>query len=222
MSSEKVMSRLGEGRRVLMLGKAAGEAPADYQLSTYNAEELRPTVEIVQAGDASDRGWQIEVIAKLAKEEGKMAVFCSSNALAKDMFEPLSKALSREVVGSGASGSRNRLVSLIESDPSRVLLAGPGLWNAHELESAFDIVAVPKISFDIPTDPLHEARGEISGGFAGYSLPRATARIRALVGKLKPSGRLIILDPRLHSQRYGATLIERLGVPCVKRRSDEY
>jgi DNA polymerase III epsilon subunit family exonuclease len=222
MSPKKIMSSIGDGRRVIMLGKASGESPADYQVSTYNTEGLRPTAEVVQIGEANDRDWQIELIAKLAKEEGRMAVFCSSNALAKDMFEPLSKALSREVVGSGASGSRNRLVSLIETDPSRVLLAGPGLWNAHELESVFDVVIVPKISFDIPTDPLHEARGEISGGFVGYSLPRATARMRALVGKLKPSGRLIILDPRLHSQRYGATLLEKLGVPVVKRRSDDY
>ncbi|EGU55855.1 ATP-dependent DNA helicase DinG, partial [Vibrio nigripulchritudo ATCC 27043] len=84
---------------------------------------------------------------------------------------------------------------------------------------------ITKIPFAVPTSPVEEAHAEYierKGGnpFLQISVPEASKKLIQSVGRLlrkeRDSGRVIILDRRLVTKRYGKSLIDSL--PPFKRR----
>ncbi|HKB47073.1 MAG TPA: helicase C-terminal domain-containing protein, partial [Ktedonobacterales bacterium] len=84
---------------------------------------------------------------------------------------------------------------------------------------ALSLVAIDKLPFDPPDDPVQEARvnrmkaaGE--NWFGEYVLPQAILRLKQGIGRLlrsnDDSGVLAILDKRLHTKSYGRQVLAAL------------
>src|SRR5262249_29268808 len=92
------------------------------------------------------------------------------------------------------------------------------LWEGVDFPgAALEIVAVAKLPFSVPDDPLVEARGERLrerglDPFRADSLPEAVLRFRQGIGRLirrdGDRGVLVVCDPRLRRAWYGGAFLE--------------
>ena len=69
--------------------------------------------------------------------------------------------------------------------------------------------------FDVPTHPLFEARSaKYDNPFIEYALPRAILKFKQGFGRLirneKDTGKVLLLDSRITSKRYGKMFLEAL------------
>jgi ATP-dependent DNA helicase DinG len=101
-----------------------------------------------------------------------------------------------------------------------VLLATGSFWEGVDVKGeALSIVAIDKLPFASPDDPLLKARLEgirRRGGnpFYEYQLPQAVLALKQGVGRLirdfEDFGVIVIGDPRLTSKAYGRVFLEAL------------
>ncbi len=87
---------------------------------------------------------------------------------------------------------------------------------------ALSVLAIAKLPFAVPTDPVFAARGEgFDDPFLGYAVPGAILRFKQGFGRLIRSagdrGVCAVLDRRVLSKRYGRGFIASLP-PCTARR----
>jgi ATP-dependent DNA helicase DinG len=122
---------------------------------------------------------------------------------------------------------RAALLELFRSTPRSVLLATSSFWEGIDVPgSALSHVLIDKLPFDVPSDPLNEARMarlELGGNsaFDHYQLPRAAIAFRQGFGRLIrrkcDRGIVTVLDPRIVTKRYGRFFLDSL--PPVGRTS---
>jgi len=101
-----------------------------------------------------------------------------------------------------------------------VLLATGSFWEGVDVKGeALAIVAIDKLPFASPDDPLLKARLEgirRRGGnpFVEYQLPQAVLALKQGVGRLirdfDDFGVIVLGDPRIKSKAYGRTFLEAL------------
>jgi ATP-dependent DNA helicase DinG len=101
-----------------------------------------------------------------------------------------------------------------------VLLATGSFWEGVDVKGdALSIVAIDKLPFAAPDDPLLKARLEgirRRGGnpFFEYQLPQAVLALKQGVGRLirdfEDFGVIVIGDPRLKSKAYGRVFLDSL------------
>jgi ATP-dependent DNA helicase DinG len=86
------------------------------------------------------------------------------------------------------------------------------------------MLVITKIPFDVPTDPLVEARMEkiqsdSGNGFLNYAVPEAVFRLRQGFGRLirtsEDRGAVLILDPRTTRTPYGSMFLNSLPVDAT-------
>ena len=120
------------------------------------------------------------------------------------------------------------LVERFSKVPESVLLGTMSLWQGVDVPgSACTLVAIDRIPFPRPDDPVMSARAaEIdAGGGSGFmqvSLPRAALLLAQGTGRLIRSiddrGVVAILDSRIVNKRYGAILLN--SMPPLWRTGD--
>ncbi|MGH2487509.1 MAG: ATP-dependent DNA helicase, partial [Ktedonobacterales bacterium] len=116
-----------------------------------------------------------------------------------------------------------------EPTPGGAVLFGlKSFWEGVDVAGeALSLVAVDKLPFDPPDDPVNEARitkmkelGE--NWFGDYVLPLAILRLKQGIGRLLRTkddrGVMAILDTRLHTKGYGRQVLAAL--PPARRVSD--
>lgn len=97
-----------------------------------------------------------------------------------------------------------------------ILLGTASLWEGIDLVGdSLRCLFITRLPFDVPTDPLHQARAKIhKDPFMGYSLPRASIKLKQGFGRLIRSkldkGICVITDSRLQTARYGPLLLRDL------------
>jgi ATP-dependent DNA helicase DinG len=84
------------------------------------------------------------------------------------------------------------------------------------------VLAIVKLPFDVPSDPIVAARSEtFDDPFNEYSLPEAILRFRQGFGRLirtqSDRGVVAILDKRVLTKRYGRAFLESLPECTVKQ-----
>jgi ATP-dependent DNA helicase DinG len=150
--------------------------------------------------------------------------FATLNAVAR-AIRPRLEALGMPVLGQGLDGSREDILRRFREDPRSVLLGASSFWQGVDVRGqGLRNVIITKLPFEPPDRPLTEARGELiqqRGGnpFMEDSIPRAVIRFKQGFGRLirskEDKGRVVVLDGRLVSARYGRLFLSALpkGVP---------
>jgi ATP-dependent DNA helicase DinG len=118
-----------------------------------------------------------------------------------------------------------RLVERFTADPETCLFATMGFWQGVDVPGpSLSLVAIDRIPFPRPDEPLLAARRERAGAdaFGLIDLPRATTLLAQGAGRLIRSatdrGVVAVLDPRLATARYRWDVVRAL--PPMRRTKD--
>jgi ATP-dependent DNA helicase DinG len=155
--------------------------------------------------------------------------FATLNAVAM-ILRPRLEADGMPVLGQGIDGSREEILARFREDHRSVLLGAASFWQGVDVRGrGLRNVIITKLPFEPPDRPLTEARCELiqqRGGnpFMEDSIPRAVIRFKQGFGRLirskEDQGRVVVMDGRVFSARYGRLFLEALprGVPVTRVR----
>jgi len=156
--------------------------------------------------------------------KGTMALFTSHKMLREVYYkiQPTLEEMGIRLLGQGIDGSRTSLLKIFQDDEKSVLLGTNSFWEGIDVPgSALELLVITKVPFDVPTEPLVEARMEQVGaktgnGFLNYAVPEAIVRFRQGFGRLIRSGEdrgvILLLDRRVVQTQYGGLLLGSLPV----------
>ncbi len=115
---------------------------------------------------------------------------------------------------------RDDLLRQFRQKANAVLLGTGSFWQGVDVRGpALTIVAIDKLPFASPADPLMMARLEYirrqgGNGFAEHQLPQAVLSLKQGAGRLlrdeSDFGVIVLCDPRIQSKNYGATFLRCL------------
>ncbi|MGI9222345.1 MAG: ATP-dependent DNA helicase [Woeseiaceae bacterium] len=163
----------------------------------------------------------MESLAPLLKMTpgGMFCLFTSHRALnsAKQWFKTNKKVLAgRKLLVQGAM-PRDELLRRFREEGDAVLLGTGSFWEGVDVRGqALSVVAIDKLPFGSPADPLMMARLEYirregGNGFSQHQLPQAVLAMKQGAGRLlrDPSdyGVIVLCDPRILSKSYGRTFL---------------
>ncbi len=159
-----------------------------------------------------------------ATEGRSLALFTSYSQLratAQAITGPLARA-GITVYSQGTGISRAQLLSNFQKGERSVLLGTRSFWEGVDLPGeVLSCLAIAKLPFDVPDEPLVQARSEICDNpFNDYMVPEAVLRFMQGFGRLirtrSDRGVVAVLDARLVSKRYGTRFINSLPGPMVQ------
>ncbi len=115
---------------------------------------------------------------------------------------------------------RDDLLRRFRSAGDAVLLGTGSFWEGVDVRGdALMIVAIDKLPFSSPADPLTMARLEFirregGNGFSEHSLPQAVLALKQGAGRLlrdeNDYGVVVLCDPRVRTKSYGRTFLKAL------------
>lgn len=199
-------------------------SPFDYETSTL----LYLVNDIPEPSDrmAYERGVE-QALTSLAKAaRGRMLALFTSLDHLRRTGRALHERLSHEgitVYEQGDGASRHALLESFRSDEQAVLLGTRSFWEGVDVPGeALSVLAMVRLPFDVPTDPIVSARAETyESPFDEYSLPEAILRFRQGFGRLirtrSDRGAVVVLDRRILSKRYGQLFLRSLPT-CTTRQ----
>ncbi len=180
-------------------------APAD--MSPPNAPDYQPALD--------------QTLIQLARATGgRMLVLYTSHAGLKRSYHAIRQPLGDAgiaVIGQGLDGPRHQLIeTLRRGEHPTVLLGTRSFWEGVDVPgAALSVVVIARLPFDVPTDPVFQARAErFEDGFLHYAVPQSVLRFRQGLGRLirsqRDRGVAVILDSRFHGRGYGQLFQEAL------------
>jgi ATP-dependent DNA helicase DinG len=117
------------------------------------------------------------------------------------------------------------LVDRFSGDPETCLFATMSFWQGIDVPGpSLSLVAIDRLPFPRPDDPLLQARREDvgAGAFDAIDVPRAATLLAQGAGRLirtaTDRGAVAVLDPRLATARYGPKIVATL--PRMRRTKD--
>jgi ATP-dependent DNA helicase DinG len=118
------------------------------------------------------------------------------------------------------SAPRQALLEEFRATPNAVLFATSSFWQGVDVQGeALSCVIIDRLPFAVPTDPVVAARmraieNEGANPFLEYQVPSAVLALKQgfgrLIRSLEDRGLLVLLDPRIQTQRYGRAFLESL------------
>jgi ATP-dependent DNA helicase DinG len=180
--------------------------------------------------DPTSQSWLDELTPKVKEAltwtGGGTFVLTTSHFALRHLHSSLStfcKELSYPLLAQGITGERGRLLEAFRNNPHSVLLGSSTFWEGVDIPgSNLRHIIIPRLPFEVPSHPLQEARVEDleargKSPFLDWALPQALIRFRQGFGRLirqvDDQGLVTVLDPRLHTKRYGKDFINALP-PC--------
>lgn len=149
---------------------------------------------------------------------GVLVLFTNARVL-DETAQRLRNRIDRPVLCQGEE-SRAQLLTRFRADGHAVLLGLDSFWEGIDVPGpALRAVVITKIPFEVPDDPLHEARVERlreegRDPFNEYILPRAALKLKQGFGRLirtaTDTGEVHILDGRVLTRSYGKRLLQAL------------
>jgi ATP-dependent DNA helicase DinG len=159
-----------------------------------------------------------------SEKKGLMVLF-TSYSLLNLVYNTLKPHLDAErilLLAQGKSGSRTNIISQFKENKDSILLGTDSFWEGVDVPGdALQILMIPKLPFDVPTEPIIAARMEEikeKGGnpFFEYSVPEAIIKFRQGFGRLirnkNDYGAVICCDNRLSRMKYGQQFLNSLPV----------
>ncbi len=160
-----------------------------------------------------------------AQHKTGMLVLFTSYGLLNKMYDLLKPHFDGErvlLLAQGKSGSRTNLINQFKEFRDSILFGTDSFWEGVDVPGdALEILFIPKLPFDVPSEPLIAARmDEIKkrGGnpFFEYSVPEAVIKFRQGFGRLLRSrsdkGIVLVGDNRLSRMQYGKQFHNSLPV----------
>lgn len=213
--------RLGLGEALqLALG-----SPFDHEKSTlvYIPDDMP---------DPRNPGFQEAVnralIELLRATEGRALVLFTSHAALRTTLGAIKEPLARHnisVLGQSVDGSFRQLTDRLRTNPGTALLGTSSYWEGVDVVGdALSLVVIVKLPFPVPSEPVFEARCELSQDpFNELSVPKAVLKFKQGFGRLIRSdqdrGVCVVLDSRVISRRYGQSFLHSLPPSQVVVRS---
>ena len=120
------------------------------------------------------------------------------------------------VLAQGIDGNPYQIIKRFKKNPKSLILGTLSFWEGVDIEDgSLDLLIITKLPFDVPTHPLFEARSaKYDNSFIEYALPRAILKFKQGFGRLirneKDTGKVLLLDSRITSKRYGKMFLEAL------------
>ena len=151
-----------------------------------------------------------------------LALFTSYDQL-KRTSQAIAPILGRDdilVYEQGEGASPHTLLETFRNAERAVLLGTRAFWEGVDIPGeALSVLAIAKLPFDVPSDPIIAARSEtFDDPFSQYSLPEAILRFRQGFGRLIRTqfdhGVVAVLDRRILSKKYGRLFLDSLP-PCT-------
>ncbi len=167
-----------------------------------------------------------EILTLLATElnRGTLVLF-TSYALLNDLYETLRAVYESHrvpVYAQGINGSRHAIINYFKQQTNSVLFGTDSFWEGVDVPGeSLELLLITKLPFDVPTEPLIQAKIEKikrEGGnpFFDYTIPEAVIKFRQGFGRLIRSktdyGAVIILDNRVIKKMYGRHFLNSLPV----------
>ncbi|MBI9048583.1 MAG: DEAD/DEAH box helicase [Anaerolineaceae bacterium] len=202
----------------LMLG-----SPFDYE----NSVLLYIVNDVPEPNAASQyqRAVDQSLVSLATATDGKLLALYTSYTQLRKSSEALASPLSKAditVYEQGQGASANSLLENFKISEKAVLLGTRSFWEGVDVPGpALSIVAITKLPFDVPSDPIIAARSEtFENPFNEYMLPEAILRFRQGFGRLIRSnsdrGVVVVYDKRVLSKSYGKLFLDSLP-QCTQR-----
>lgn len=193
--------------------------PSPYPIAENGLVYLPP--HLPQPSDSNHTGEMMEAVAPLLKMTtgGVFCLFTSHRALnlAKKWFRSHKARLSGRKLLVQGSSPRDDLLRRFREIGDAVLLGTGSFWEGVDVRGqALTIVAIDKLPFSSPADPLMMARLEFirrqgGNGFSEHQLPQAVLSLKQGGGRLLRDhtdyGVIVLCDPRISSKNYGKTFL---------------
>ena len=154
---------------------------------------------------------------------GIFCLFTSHRALnnAKKWFKAHEVSLGGRLLLAQGDAPRDDLLRRFRNQGDAVLLGTGSFWEGVDVRGqALSIVAIDKLPFASPADPLMMARLEHirrqgGNGFMDHQLPLAALSLKQGAGRLlrdqNDYGVIVLCDPRVSTKRYGQLFLECLA-----------
>jgi ATP-dependent DNA helicase DinG len=175
----------------------------------------------------------ITSLTKVAQaSEGRMMVLFTSNKMLRQVYYPLKERLRRHnitVLAQGIDKGRAKLVRrFMDQEESCVLLGTKSFWEGVDIPgSALSVLAIVRLPFVPPSDPIFEAKTEqmrdaARNPFNELALPQAVITFKQGFGRLirtaQDKGVVVIYDVRVDPQRnrYAKNFLYSLPGPKIE------
>ncbi len=175
-----------------------------------------------------------------ASDGGIFALFTSHGALRRAADAIRGHVGARWPLLVQGEGQRDQLLRRFRDAGSAILLGTDSFWEGVDVPGrALRVLILAKLPFKVPSEPLTAARLERLteagvDGFTHYLVPLAALKLKQGFGRLirtkSDVGAVVLLDRRVVTKRYGATMLEGLppasqaigNWPDVRRALEEF
>ena len=165
----------------------------------------------------------------VAAAGGRTLILTTSWGSLRRLHERLAEPLAAAGITLRRQGQAPRadLLAALRSGAGEALLATDSFWEGIDVRGeALSLVAVTRLPFRVPSEPVLQARAEQlerDGGnaFRELLLPMAVLKFKQGMGRLirhrDDRGIALVLDPRISHRSYGETFITSLGWGAPER-----
>ena len=196
--------------------------PSPYALEEHGLIWLPPG--LPQPSDPEHTAEMLERVVPLLKMTagGMFCLFTSHRALnsARKWFKSRRKRLAGRPLLVQGDAPRDDLLRRFREHGNAVLLGTGSFWEGVDVRGpALTVVAIDKLPFASPADPLMMARLEYirrqgGNGFTEHQLPLAALALKQGAGRLlrdqSDFGVIVLCDPRITGKNYGSVFLKCL------------